>query len=214
MKDIEANTIRQKNEREKEIAESNKNLQIARYQFEQEKETKRIETDNAPKQREQELKVELEQKTALAKLEEIRATQLAQTKVDAEKAIAFAEGDAKAKERVADAVLYQATKQAEAILAKTTAEAEGLQKFLDIDNTEMVKFFLAVDRNVFVDMAQKTADAINGLQPKINIWNTGSTSEQNPYAALKDIFTSLPPMLDAVQTQTNIKLPNWLPQNK
>lgn len=212
MKEIEATTTQKKNEKEKIIAESNKSLEVAKYAFKQEQETKRIETQNAPLQREQELKSELEQKTALAKLEELRAVQLAQTKVDAEKAVQKADGDAKAIERTAEANLYKAKKEAEGILAKTTAEAEGLQKFLDINNPEMVKFFLAVDRNVFVKMAEKTADAIKGLEPKINIWNTGSQGDNQPYTSLKNLFTSLPPMLDAVQSQTGIKLPNWMPQ--
>lgn len=212
MKDIEAKTTQQKNEKEKVIAESNKILEVAKYAFKQEQETKRIETQNAPLQRGQELKSELEQKTALAKLEELRAVQLAQTKVDAEKAVEKADGEARAVERTAEATLFKSKKDAEGILAKATAEAEGLQRFLNINNPEMVKFFLAVDRNVFVDMAQKTADAIKGLEPKINIWNTGNQDDNQPYNALNKLFTSLPPMLDAVQSQTNIKLPNWMPQ--
>lgn len=213
MKEIEARTTKLKNENEKQIAESNKNLQVARYQFTQEQETKKIETENAPKQREQELKTELQKKTAQAKLEELRASELAQSKVDAEKEIAKAHGDATAIERRADATLYEAQKIAEGILAKTSAQAEGLQRFLDIKDPEMVKFFMAVDKNVFVDLAQKTADAVQGMAPKINIWNTGTSNDSNPLATIKELFTSLPPMLDAVQSQTNIKMPGWLPSS-
>ena len=29
---------------------------------------------------------------------------------------------------------------------------------------------------------------------------------------LRNLFTSIPPMLDAVQTQTGVRMPSWMPQ--
>jgi flotillin len=51
-------------------------------------------------------------------------------------------------------------------------------------NVEMVKFFMAVDTGLFRDLASKTAQAVQGMQPKINIWNTGAGGEvlANPRA--------------------------------
>jgi flotillin len=51
------------------------------------------------------------------------------------------------------------------------------------------------------------------MNPKINIWNTGSADgAADAMAPLRNLFTSLPPMLDVVQSQTGIKLPGWMPQ--
>ncbi len=56
-----------------------------------------------------------------------------------------------------------------------------------------------------------------GLQPKINIWQGagggGVNGGSDVYGPLKQLFSSLPPMLDAVSQQTNIQLPGWMPQN-
>ena len=123
-----------------------------------------------------------------------------------------AEGRATATKLEADADLYKAQKEAEAILAKAQAQAEGLQRFMDTAEPDLVKFYLGLERNLFVDMAQKTAQAVQGLNPKINIWNTGASGESDAMSPLRNLFTSIPPMLDAVQTQTGVRMPSWMPQ--
>jgi flotillin len=214
MKQIDSDVTLNNNIQEKAIAESIKDLDVAKLIYQQEKETKRIETENAPLQRQQELRAALNTKSAIAMLEELRATELAKAKVNAESEIAEAEGQSKAKERRAEASLYEAQKEADAIHAKAEAQSEGLKSFLAVGDPDMIKFFMAVDKKVFVDLAQKTADALQGLAPKINIWNTGAASDkQHPYSALSELFKTLPPMLDAVRTQTNIKMPEWLPSS-
>lgn len=80
------------------------------------------------------------------------------------------------------------------------------------DQPQHVKFYLGLERNLFVDMAQKTAQAVQGLNPKINIWNTGASGESDAMGTLRSLFTSIPPMLDAVQTQTGVRMPSWVPQ--
>lgn len=62
--------------------------------------------------------------------------------------------------------------------------------------------------------AGEMAKALQGLNPKINIWSTGNGDNAgDAMAPLKNLFTSLPPMLDAVQSQTGMKMPNWMPQH-
>ena len=39
---------------------------------------------------------------------------------------------------------------------------------------ELAKFYLGLQAGLFVDMAAQTAAAIQGLNPKINVWNTGA----------------------------------------
>lgn len=215
VKVIETDVTQAKNEREQAIALSNKDLAIARYQFKKDEEIEKVESMNAPLLREQELVLLLNQKKAAAKLEELRANDLAKKKVDAEGVIATAQGEAGAKNKLADAALYEAQKEAEGIRAKALAQAEGLQKMLSVSDPNMVRFYLAVDKGVYVDMATKLGDAVRGLAPKINIWNTGyDGASSDPYKGIKDIFTCLPPILEAVDSQTGMKMPDWLPHQE
>ena len=164
----------------------------------------------APMNREAILQTELNKLDAMKQLEFLRSTQFAKATVEAESLAKVAEGRATKLE--ADADLYKAQKEAEAILAKAQAQAEGLQRFMDTAEPDLVKFYLGLERNLFVDMAQKTAQAVQGLNPKINIWNTGASGESDAMSPLRNLFTSIPPMLDAVQTQTGVRMPSWMPQ--
>ena len=60
-------------------------------------------------------------------------------------------------------------------------------------NTEMIKYFMAVDTGLFRDLASKTAQAVQGMQPKINIWNTGAGGEAllSPYTRCHSTFMLL-----------------------
>lgn len=97
------------------------------------------------------------------------------------------------------------------------AEAEGLQKLVAAAPVELVKFYRAIESGLFVDMADKTASAVQNLQPKINVWNTGGGGEggaggvADAMAPIRGLFTGLPPMLDALSSQTDVELPKWLP---
>lgn len=42
---------------------------------------------------------------------------------------------------------------------------------------ELAKFYLGLQSGLFVDMAAQTAAAIQGLSPKINVWNTGAAGK-------------------------------------
>ena len=63
------------------------------------------------------------------------------------------------------------------------------------------KFYLALEKGLFTDMAAKTAAALHGMSPKINIWTTGAAGGGEPggagdaMAPLRNLFTTLPPML-------------------
>ena len=63
-----------------------------------------------------------------------------------------------------------------------------------------IKFYLALEKGLFTDMAAKTAAALQGMSPKINIWTQGGAGGEvgaagDPMAPLRNLFTSLPPML-------------------
>lgn len=63
-------------------------------------------------------------------------------------------------------------------------------------------------------LANANAAAINGLQPKITVWNTGDSagtgSSNDGLGAIRNIMQSLPPMLSTINEQTGIAPPSWL----
>ncbi|KAK9788452.1 hypothetical protein WJX73_007874 [Symbiochloris irregularis] len=140
-----------------------------------------------------------------------------------------AEGQLYSSTKEAEGRLYTSTKEAEGRLiadlkaaeglkARAQAQAAGLAAIVEAagGSLELAKFYMALDRGLFVDLARQTAAAVQGLSPKLNIWNTGAASPEagaaNGMAPLHGLFQSLPPMLDALQQQTDVRLPSWAPQ--
>jgi flotillin len=49
------------------------------------------------------------------------------------------------------------------------------------------------------------------LNPKINIWNTGSSNGTgNSFDTIRELSKCIPPMIETIYDQTNIELPEWL----
>lgn len=72
--------------------------------------------------------------------------------------------------------------------------------------------FLMLQNNTYEKLAAQNAKAINGLQPKINVWNTGNQEGVDSTAPLRNLFQSLPPLLSTIQDQTGMQPPSWLAQ--
>ena len=74
--------------------------------------------------------------------------------------------------------------------------------------------YMMLQDNTYEKLAKANAQAINGLQPKITVWNTGdgAGSADNGTGAIKNIMTSLPPLLSTINEQTGISPPTWLAQ--
>lgn len=143
-----------------------------------------------------------------------------------------AEADAVAysKERAAEANLNAQRKQAEAdfIVAQKHAEAgfiakqkeaEGIKEtakaYGELANVlggpQGLMQYLMLQNNTYEKLALANAKAINGLQPKINVWNTGSGGEgaADPTAPIRNLFQTLPPLLSTIQDQTGMQPPAW-----
>lgn len=77
--------------------------------------------------------------------------------------------------------------------------------------------YLMIKNDTYERLALANAKAINGLQPKITVWNTGSSSAAeggqgagaDPGAAIRGIFQSLPPLFGTIAEQTGQKPPGW-----
>jgi len=115
---------------------------------------------------------------------------------------------------------FRATKEAEAAYYTKAKEAEGLVQMAQayshlaeiMGGGEGLLRYLMLEKGVYQDMARANADAIRGLQPKINVWNTGAQGEASadPTAPIRNLFQCLPPLLSTINDQTGMTPPPWL----
>jgi len=84
-------------------------------------------------------------------------------------------------------------------LSKVLGGPDGLLKYLMLQN------------GTYTELARANAAAINGLQPKINVWNTGSQDgSADSMAPIRNLMQTLPPILSTIQEQTGMTAPSWL----
>lgn len=77
--------------------------------------------------------------------------------------------------------------------------------------------YLMLQSNTYEKLAKANAQAINGLQPKITVWNTGESGggaggngNGDAMASIRNVLQGLPPLLSTVHEQTGIEPPGWL----
>lgn len=82
-----------------------------------------------------------------------------------------------------------------------------------IDLTGLLQYMM-LQNNTYEKLALANAKAINGLAPKINVWNTGAQEggAMDPTAPIRNLMQSLPPLLSTINDQTGIQPPAWLMQ--
>jgi len=145
-----------------------------------------------------------------------------------------AEADFQAKEREAEANFIVSKRRAEAEyfaqeraaqaqLISQQRAAEGLsamaKAYGDMANVlggpQGLMQYLMVTNGTYEKLAVANGNAIQGLQPKINVWNTGSQGADgmaDPSAPIRNLFQSLPPLLSTIHDQTGMSPPSWLAQ--
>ena len=65
--------------------------------------------------------------------------------------------------------------------------------------------YMMLQNNTYEKLATANAKAINGLQPKITVWNTGADSgAADSTAPIRNLFQSLPPLLSTINEQVSI----------
>lgn len=130
-----------------------------------------------------------------------------------------AEADAYARLQQAEAAAAAAKLEAEASLVKRRAEAAGISELAKaygdlgavLGGPPGLMQYLMLQDNTFEKLANANARAIQGLQPKISVWNTGdSAGSQDPGAAVRNIFQQLPPLFGTIQDQTGMTPPSWM----
>ncbi|XP_065867375.1 flotillin-like protein 3 [Euphorbia lathyris] len=138
-------------------------------------------------------------------------------KKEAEAEKARAEAAFFARQRAAEGELYAKKKEAEAIQALAQAQGYYLSTLLkQFDgNYAALRDYIMLEKNMFQDIAKINAEALNGLQPKISIWNNGGGMEtaKGGLGGMKDIagvYSMLPPLFKTVHEQTGMVPPAWL----
>ncbi|KAF2012388.1 flotillin domain-containing protein [Aaosphaeria arxii CBS 175.79] len=160
-------------------------------------------------------------------------TQMAEAEAAAFRLLKDAEASNQAKERDAEANFYAAKRaaeanffkqerEAEARLITQQREAEGLSAMAKaygdmagvLGGPQGLLQYLMLRDGTYESLAQANAKAIQGLQPKINVWNTGSPGDgtADPAAPIRNLFQSLPPLLSTIHDQTGMQPPSWLAQ--
>jgi flotillin len=90
-----------------------------------------------------------------------------------------------------------------------------LLEYMDANFNPLLQMqYLMLTNGTYERLADANAHAIKGLQPKINVWNTGvqGDSAADPTAPIRNLFQSLPPLLSTIHDQTGMSPPSWLAQ--
>lgn len=128
-----------------------------------------------------------------------------------------------AKKQAADVALYTKTKEAEGLLALAEAQGIYIRTLLSAlgGNYSALRDYLMINKGVYKDVAKFNADAIRGLQPKINIWSNGASEEKmsdgmsarkgnGAMKEMSELYRVIPHLLQTVNEQTRMLPPPWL----
>ncbi|EFC37272.1 predicted protein [Naegleria gruberi] len=206
MAQLEQEARLSENENAKSVSISNAELEIIKAENLRKSEIAKIESHMAAKERQAELQRSVNTKLKEQQLEFMRSESLSKAIVDAE-----------AQERMADAHFYSERKKAEAIELTLQAQANGLKMIYEScgRNPVLTQFYLGLNSGLYPELAKQSAEAVKGLNPKINIWNTGSDADKNSDSmqSIIKMVQSFAPMLEGIQLQGGVKIPDWLPHS-
>jgi flotillin len=204
--EFEAITVLLENEKQKEIVNSQAELEVTRVLAQRDVKSAEVKASQEIEKLNTDLQKEVEQKRIAMKTEELRAKELSVAQVNTESRIKEAEGEAAAIRLRADANLHAQVAAATGVQALLEAQAIGLAKVLDSfhgDNEAFLKYYMA-EKDIYTKLARESARAVEGMKPEIKYINMGP-STGNP---MSEIMKFVPLALDAIGRQTGIKLTN------
>ncbi|OBT47813.1 hypothetical protein VE00_01576 [Pseudogymnoascus sp. WSF 3629] len=125
----------------------------------------------------------------------------------------------------AEAAYIKATRAAEANKIAREAEAEGLTAMAGAYAAMSDAFggpaglvqYLMLEKGVYGELARANAQAVQNLNPKVTVWNTGNqagTGEggeggADAGASIRNVYQMLPPLMTTIKEQTGVELPEW-----
>jgi flotillin len=80
-----------------------------------------------------------------------------------------------------------------------------LQKAFKGDNHSTLGYIM-LEQGLHAELAKLNAGAIEGLSPKITVWNTDGAEK----GTIQELLQTLPPALSTIQQHTGIKPPAWM----
>lgn len=134
-----------------------------------------------------------------------------------------AEANFHVEKRKAEAEYFRREREAQAHLITQQREAEGLSAMAKaygematvLGGPQGLMQWMMLSNGTYQQLANANAKAIQGLQPKINVWNTGAQGADGAMdatAPIRNLFQSLPPLLSTIHDQTGMAPPSWLAQ--
>lgn len=228
---IDAQTAVLETQRKSEKAEADARLTTTQTKLNMGINLANIQATRQAEAKDAELQRDVETKRAEMELEKRRAIDLVSARIAKESAQQKADAQYYNETRGADGRLYKEKQDAEAQFIRVTREAEAnliVKKKEAEAMTEMAKAYgamanvfggpqgllqyMMLQSNTYEKLAKANATAINGLQPKITVWNTGEGASSDSTAPIRNLLQSLPPLLSTINDQTGIAPPSWLAQ--
>ena len=134
-----------------------------------------------------------------------------------------ADADMYREKQTIEANYLRATKEAEASFVAQQKKAQGLSEMAKAYSHMADAFggpqgllqYMMLENNTYEKLAKQNAAAVQGLQPKITVWNTGdqgaggSNGGDAMSGSIRNLFQSLPPLLTTINEQTGIQPPGW-----
>ncbi|KAL9021689.1 MAG: hypothetical protein Q9185_001053 [Variospora sp. 1 TL-2023] len=243
---IDAQTAVLETQRKSEKAKADAELATTQVKLDMGINLTNIEANRNAEAKDAQLQRKVEIERAQTELERRRATDLVHAKIERESAQQKADAkfyaeskdadgllykqqqDAEARYlatvKGADALVYKQKQEAEANLYRATKEAEGITETAKayghmasvLGGPQGLLQYLMLQSNTYEKLAKANAQAINGLQPKITVWNTGESGGNgnngngDAMASIRNVLQGLPPLLSTVHEQTGIEPPGWL----
>ena len=231
---IDAQTAVLETQRKSEKAQADAELETTQTRLNMNIKLAQIQATRQAESKDAELQRDVETKRADMELERRRASVLVVAKIEREAAQQKAEAKLFQDQRAADGAAYQQRQEAEAAYVKKVRaadaslvqkqkEAAGIAemagaygKLADVlGGPQGLLQYLMLQQGTYEKLADANARAVNGMQPKISVWNTGAAGGEGGMdtgAPIRNLLQSLPPMLDTIQSQTGITPPAWLAQ--
>ncbi len=212
--------IKSQNEAEKFKMDLEKEVQAKRLQMEVEKvraaELSKVQVNAEKAQKEAE---------GLANAQKLKADADLYTKTKDAEAILNtirlkAEADLYTKIKEADAIKIKAEadliakeNEAKGLNAIYNAQSDGINKLATSFNgdTKALISYMMLEKDQFTKLAESSAKAIHGLNPKITIWNTDG---KNPYDGITKLGQTIVPLIDTIKEQSGYQLPDWIIKEK
>jgi len=219
---INAETAVQKTDRDVERATAEANLATQKTVLNRDVEIARIQATRATQSRDEDLKKDVEIKRAAAELERLRASDVVKATIAREAKQQAADAKAYEIEAEAKAQYEQANMAAEAHLQRQLKEAQGISAMADAYTKLGAAFggpdnllkYMMIEKGTYIQLAKANASAVQGMQPKISVWNTGAEAGsgaggQDSATTLRNVYQLLPPLMSTIHDQTGITLPEW-----